>query len=66
MTTMDNLDQQLIALLRGNARLTPSEARLSQMASSAQTATTSAAMPTADTAGPVVRWQGNLVFQLGR
>lgn len=57
---------QWLAEVRGNARLTPSEARLSQMASPAQTATTSAAIPTADTAGPVVRWQGNLVFQLGR
>lgn len=57
---------QWLAEVRGNARLTPSEARLSQTASPAQTATTSAAMSTADTASPVVRWQGNLVFQLGR
>lgn len=56
---------QWLAEVRSNARLAPAEARLTQVAAPAQAPSTTAATPAPGSAASV-RWQGSLVFQLGR
>lgn len=59
---------QWLAEVRSNARLAPAEAKLTHAAAPATAASAPSAAPTTPATGPAasVRWQGSLVFQLGR
>ena len=59
---------QWLAEVRSNARLSPAEAKLTHAAAPATAASAPSAAPTTPATGPAasVRWQGSLVFQLGR